>query len=71
MPRPGATVSERQLDNSFRNTLPAGLRGIVSTILISLGCSKRDTLPFKCSRTAASSMLESGRGTMNAASRSP
>jgi hypothetical protein len=40
--------------SSLRMTLPAGLRGILFTILMSRGCSNRDTLPFRYSRMDSS-----------------
>jgi hypothetical protein len=66
-----ADQAGRHVVSSLRMTLPAGLRGIFSTILMSRGCSKRDTLSFKYSRIDASSMPASGWGTTKAASRSP
>ena len=40
-------VDQPDGSNSFRTTFPAGLRGIFFTNLMSRGCSKRDTLPFR------------------------
>lgn len=37
----------RQVNNSLRTTLPAGLRGMLPTMLMSRGCSKRETLSSK------------------------
>ena len=48
----GPRHQEHYVGSSFRSTFPAGLRGILSTILMSRGRSKRETLPLRYSRTA-------------------
>ena len=63
--------TQRHVVSSPRTTLPAGLRGIFATILMSRGCSNRDTLSFRYSRTDSSWISASGCGTTKAASRSP
>jgi hypothetical protein len=65
------TRTRCQGPSSFRTTLPARLRGICSTIVISRGCSNRDTLSFRNFRIDSSSMSASASGTTNAASRWP
>jgi hypothetical protein len=60
-----SSIRPGQVCNSFRNALPR-VCGNFTTNLIFLGRSTREAVSFKYSRTAASSMLASGRGPMNA-----